>query len=581
MARTLPVKMPASPTQKHSLSDKPIWLFLLCWTIFNAVQAYTLEVHADEAYYWMYSKFLDWGYFDHPPMVAVFIWLGDHLVHNELGLRLVTVLSSSTAIYLLWLMLKKYSVNAWAFILVVSGIFIIHLYGFTTTPDAPLFFFTVLFYYLYQKYLTDDSWLLATLIGIVIACLLYSKYHAVLVIFLTLASNLKLLQRRTFWGIVVLALILFIPHILWQVQHDFPSLKYHLYDRSATHYNPESTWLYIPGQLLMGGPLIGWFLYYSAFKISIKDSFIRCLVVNCVGALGFFFLSTFRGEAQPHWTLIAFAPLAMLALVRFNQNGIPRWFYTLAIINVCLIIAIRASIMFGLPFITRIGQIKSYYGFKDWAQKVKAKAGDNYMIMSDGFQDPSKYNFYTNSVKAYSYDSKNYRHTQYDLWPIEEQFQDKRVYFMQDVATPATVDTITNTSTHQKWYAEWVDSTRTYQKINIEPDVHQLNLAGNVKSVIGLTLTNPYNYPVSFSNNGQKQSVVLEACFFKDDVNQYVINADNSFNNLILKPGESKRFDFALATLPISKGKYELLFSIRTTPFFGGKNSRMINVTIE
>jgi hypothetical protein len=21
----------------------------------------------DEAYYWVYSKFLDWGYFDHPP----------------------------------------------------------------------------------------------------------------------------------------------------------------------------------------------------------------------------------------------------------------------------------------------------------------------------------------------------------------------------------------------------------------------------------------------------------------------------------------------------------------------------------
>ena len=573
--------MSVTSAQKTSLSDKPIWLFLLCWTIFNAIQAYTLEVHADEAYYWMYSKFLDWGYFDHPPMVAIFIWLGDQLVHNEFGLRLVTILSSSTAIYLLWLMLKKYAVNAWPFILVVSGVFIIHLYGFTTTPDAPLFFFTVLFYYLYQKYITDDSWLLALLIGIVIACLLYSKYHAVLVIFLTLASNIKLLQRRTFWGIVVFALILFIPHILWQVQHDFPSLKYHLYDRSATHYNPENSWLYIPGQLLMAGPLIGWFLYYSAFKINIKDAFIRCLVVNCVGALLFFFLSTFRGEAQPHWTLIAFAPLAMLALIRFNQNGIPRWFYSLAIINLCLIVFIRISVMLDLPFISRVGQIKSYFGYKEWAQKVKAKAGDSYMIMSDGFQDPSKYNFYTNSIRAYSYDSKIYRHTQYDIWPIEEQFQGKRVYFMQDAPTPATADTITNTSTHNKWYAEWVGSTRTYQKINIETEVHQLHLQGNKKSVIALTLTNPYNYPVSFSNKGQKQLVALEACFYKDDVNRYVITADNSFNNLILKPGESKRFDFALTTPPLAKCKYELLFSIRTTPFFGGKNSRIISVTIE
>jgi hypothetical protein len=573
--------MPASTLQKPLSSDKPIWWFLLCWTIFNAIQAYTLELHADEAYYWMYSKFLDWGYFDHPPMVAIFIWLGDHIMHNELGLRLVTILSSSTAIYLLWLILKKYSVNAWAFILVVSGIFIIHIYGFTTTPDAPLFFFTVVFYYLYQKYVDDDSWTLAALLGIVIACLLYSKYHAILVIGLTLASNIKLLKRGTFWGIVILALVLYIPHILWQVHHGLPSFNYHLHDRSASYYNPENTWLYIPGQLLMAGPLIGWFLYYSAFKISIKDAFIRCMVVNCVGALCFFFLSTFRGEAQPHWTLIAFAPLAMLVLIRFAQNGIPRWFYSLAIINVCLIIAIRTSIIFHLPPISNIGQVKSYFGFKNWAQEVQSKAGDNYVIMSDGFQDPSKYNYYTNSVRAYSYDSRYYRYTQYDIWPIEQQFQHKRVYYLQDDPNPATKDTITNYSTKSKWYAEWVDDTRTYQNIAIETEMHQLKLSPGQKQVVQLTLINPYPYAVSFTNQGATQPVVLEACFFKDEVSKYVINADNSFYNLILKPGESKRFDFIITTPAIAKGKYDLLFSIRTTPFFGGKNSRIINATIE
>src|SRR6187402_1904124 len=436
--------MPLAPAQKISVSDKPIWWFLLCWTIFNAAQAYTLEVHADEAYYWMYSRFLDWGYFDHPPMVAIFIWLGDHIMHNELGLRLVTVLSSTTAIYLLWLILKKYAVDAWAFILVVSGIFIIHIYGFTTTPDAPLFFFTVVFYYLYQKYAENDTWLLAPLLGAVVACLLYSKYHGILLVGLTLASNIKLLKRPTFWGIAVFALVLFVPHVLWQVQHQFPSIKYHLYERSATHYDPSNTYTYIPGQLLMAGPFIGWFLYYSAFKVSIKDSFIRALVVNCAGALIFFFLSTFRGEAQPHWTLIAFAPLAMLSLIYFKQKGsIPGWFYPAAIINVSLIIIVRVSIMFGFPFVSRVGQLKSYYGFKAWAKDVKSKAGDAYVIMSDGFQDPSKYNYYTNSLKAYSYDSRYYRHTQYDIWPIEERLQHQRVYFLEDGPNANTTDTIT------------------------------------------------------------------------------------------------------------------------------------------
>jgi 4-amino-4-deoxy-L-arabinose transferase-like glycosyltransferase len=113
--------------------NKVILYFLLLWTILNAIQAYTLELQGDEAYYWLYSRYLDWGYFDHPPMVAIFIRIGDALMHNELGLRLITVLASSASVYLLWLILKKYAVDAVAFALVVSGIFVFNIYGFTTT----------------------------------------------------------------------------------------------------------------------------------------------------------------------------------------------------------------------------------------------------------------------------------------------------------------------------------------------------------------------------------------------------------------------------------------------------------------
>ncbi|MDB5011021.1 MAG: hypothetical protein JWQ06_1810, partial [Mucilaginibacter sp.] len=392
-----------SSSQKATQSDKPIWYFLICWTILNALQAYKLEIHADEAYYWMYSRFLDWGYFDHPPMVAIFIRIGDSIVHNELGLRLITILTSTASLYFLWCILKKYTVNAQLFILVIAGTFIFHVYGFTTTPDAPLFFFTVLFYLFYQKYLENDSWLLALALGIIIACLLYSKYHAVLLILFTVLSNLKLLKRSSFWGIVVLATALYIPHILWQINHDYPSLNYHLSDRSAAKYNLANSYLYIPGQLLMAGPVIGWFLFYKVFNIRVKDAFIRCLLVNCIGTFLFFFITTFRGEAQPHWTLIAFAPLVMLVLISFKQagNNIPGWFYRVAIINISVILFLRISIMFRILPIANIGEIKSFYGFRDWAHAVKQKAGDNYVIMADGFQNPSKYNYYTNSTKGF------------------------------------------------------------------------------------------------------------------------------------------------------------------------------------
>src|ERR1700744_139288 len=197
--------MPA--TRSNSLhsepnSDKLIWYFLIGWTLLNAIQAYTQEIHADEAYYWLYSLLLDGGYLAHPPMVAIFIRIGDSLVHSELGVRLMTILSSTLSLYVLWLIVKKYGVQARWFVLVVSGIFIFHLYGFMTTPDAPLFLFTVLFYFIYQKYVDEDKIRWALLLAVIIACLLYSKYHGILLVGFTLLANLRLLTRRSFWLIV-------------------------------------------------------------------------------------------------------------------------------------------------------------------------------------------------------------------------------------------------------------------------------------------------------------------------------------------------------------------------------------------
>jgi 4-amino-4-deoxy-L-arabinose transferase-like glycosyltransferase len=47
----------------------------------------------DEAYYWMWSKSLAIGYYDHPPGVAFVIRLGTIIAGDtELGVRLVSIL---------------------------------------------------------------------------------------------------------------------------------------------------------------------------------------------------------------------------------------------------------------------------------------------------------------------------------------------------------------------------------------------------------------------------------------------------------------------------------------------------------
>ncbi len=572
--------MPESTLNNSSRSNKIVLYFLLLWTLLNAVQAFTLELQGDEAYYWLYSRYLDWGYFDHPPMVAIFIRIGYALMHNEFGVRLLTVLASSASIYLLWLTLKKYAVDAVAFVLVVSGIFIFHIYGFTITPDVPLFFFTALFYYVYQRYIEEDKWGLALLLALIITCLLYSKYNGVLLIAFTLMANLALLKRGSFWFIVLLATALYLPHILWQANHGYPSVNYHLFERSARTYDFTNTFSYIPGQLLMAGPLIGWFLFYKAFTVRVKDAFVRCLIVNCIGTLVFFFISSSKGEVQPHWTFILFAPLVMLALICFKQKGgRPKWFLPVATVNIFLILAVRIIIILGFGFARTYGHLKSYYGFKDWAHQVKQRAGDNYVVMSEGFQNPSKYDFYTNSLKCFAYDTRYYRRTQFDIWPMEDSIQHKRVYYL----TYYPIKGLTTDSLKVEagtWYSQWVDDVRTYQQVNFEAPSYKVTASPGEKTIFFLSVTNPYQHPISFNKKGYLHPVVLEACLFKADSLVSVQKADSSFNEISLKPGQKAQYTFTV-TAPNKPGSFDLLFSLRTDPFQGSKNSRIISLNVK
>lgn len=568
--------MPELAAVNSPRSKKIILYFLLAWTALNIIQSATLELHADEAYYWLYSRFLDWGYFDHPPMVALFIRFGDSIMHNELGLRLLTITVSTGSIYILWLILKEYNASAKLFVIVIACMFMCHMYGFTTTPDAPLFFFAVVFYYFYRKYLIEDSWLLGVILGAVVACLLYSKYHAILLIGFTVLSNIKLLRRGSFWLAVMLAGVLYIPHILWQMHHDFPSLNYHLSERSADVYHAEFTYLYPLGQLLMAGPLIGWFLFYKGFTTKITDAFIRCLMVNSIGTPIFFLITSFRGEVQPQWTYIAFAPLILLIVINFAQKPIiPKWFYPVAYINIAIIVAIRLTLIAGIP----VGRLQSQFGFKNWALTVRQKIGDNYIMFNEGFQNPSKYDYYNNTLKGFAYDSRYYRSTQFDIWPIEDSLQHKRVYYLVPFKQPGvTTDSIKVSA--GTWYGGWVNDVRTYQKITIDNGNYKMSATAGQKKIFDLVITNPYPHVVNFGNNGWQHKAFLEACFFDEhDVIQQLDN-DTTFNKIALNAGQSIHHKF-IVTAPAKKGKYELMFSIRTEPFTGSKNSRIIKFTVE
>ena len=152
-------------------------LFYGIWLLFCIVQASLTELLDDEAYYWVFSQYLDWGYFDHPPMIALLIKMGYSIFPNELGVRLFPVILNVLSLVIIEKLITKK--NFKLFCCIALSIAALQLGCFVAVPDIPLIFFTALFFLCYNRFILIQSLLNTLLLGISVTLLLYSMVFTV------------------------------------------------------------------------------------------------------------------------------------------------------------------------------------------------------------------------------------------------------------------------------------------------------------------------------------------------------------------------------------------------------------------
>jgi len=131
---------------KEVLQKNHRLLFYGLWLLLGLMQAGLTELQDDEAYYWVFSRYLDWGYFDHPPMVAVLVKLGYAIFPNELGVRLFPLLLNIFSLLIIEKLIDKK--NPFLFYGIALSMAVLQISGFVAVPDIPLIFFTALFFLL-------------------------------------------------------------------------------------------------------------------------------------------------------------------------------------------------------------------------------------------------------------------------------------------------------------------------------------------------------------------------------------------------------------------------------------------------
>lgn len=376
---------------------------------------------------------MDWGYFDHPPMIALFIRIGSWLLQGEAGVRLVTVLAQLGTLSMLWLLTSPRMPDRkriLVFFGIAASVVMFEVYGFIATPDAPLLFFTSLFLLAYKRFLTRQDTLSVALLAFSMAAMVYSKYHGLLVILFVIASNPRLLRSSKFWLSSIIALLAFLPHILWQIDHDFPSLRYHLISRSRPP-NLRHFLNYFPNQFFSFNPFFLGLALVVMFRRRPKDQFERALYFIVIGFLIFFLLTTLRGHVEPHWTIVAALPMILLVYQGIlDHPGWQRYVRNVLFPTLLILLVIRVGLVIDfLPVHLK------FHGQKEWHRYLASIAGDTPVVFRNSYQLPSVYSFYTGK-HAYSLNGVYYRHTQYDIWPIEEELFGKPALLVTNVKDP-------------------------------------------------------------------------------------------------------------------------------------------------
>lgn len=398
-------------------------LFYLLWLAVGIIQASNTELLDDEAYYWVFSQHLDWGYFDHPPMTALLIRAGYLIFPNELGVRLLCVLLSTGTIWLL----EKITWNKQPslFYAMVLSMIALQLGGFLAVPDIPLLFFTALFFYRYDLFLKKETWINTIWLGMCAVFLLYSKYHGILILFFTLLSNLSLFRSARVYAAGFFTLLLFMPHLWWQLQHDFVSFRYHLQESNVNPYKLSYTIEYVLGQLVLPGPLIGLLLLPAAWLYRASLPFEKALRYTAIGIYVFFLISSFRGRVEGNWTAPALIPLILLAHAYMAEHDRwSKWVRRLLLPGLSLILLIRIALMVDVVPVIAIKD--RFHAWKDWPDTLKAKTNGLPVVWLNSYQRAAKYAFYSGQT-THSLNFYRERRNNYNFWPIEDLLQGKKV----------------------------------------------------------------------------------------------------------------------------------------------------------
>lgn len=323
---------PPSPSgDPREVDHAGLWLigFVLLILGLRLALAGSLHLTEDEAYYRLWSQAPALGYFDHPPMISWWIWLGRHLAGDTpLGVRLLPCIGAAVASLLVLDLARLLGASPggalWASVW-YNATLLIAAGGFLAAPDSPaaLFWLACLDGVARASAASSGTsaslrwWVVA---GVAAGLAALSKYSALflgpgLLLWLTTrAEGRRALKSAGPWLALACAAGVFSLNIGWNATHHWLTFAKQFGRIAPHHFAPLDLVDFLGVQFFLLNPLIALFLVrgLTTHRLVGRDR-LSLLAISSAPFAGYLAIHALHDQVQAHWPAPLYAPLAMIA----------------------------------------------------------------------------------------------------------------------------------------------------------------------------------------------------------------------------------------------------------------------------
>lgn len=384
--------MPAAPI----LSVKSTQFILALFVLLSLYTLGSLGLGLDEAYYWYWAKHPALGYVDHPPMVAWMIGLstalgGDALFFVRFGGFLLLWSGFAFAFATARALFPDTDRGlAWEYLLVLNLTLIFPGASLVQTIDTPLFASWMAALYFGARVVARQDARAWYGMGICLGLGMLSKYTMVLLgpgmlLFLLFTREQRhWLGRKEPWLAALLALAVFSPVLVWNLQYDWVSFSFQLNQGFSSGEKPMLSKLsrYFTEQAAIISPLL--FLAFLTYGIlgsakGIREQQVSYLYLGWLSwpIILFFAFTTARGaQAEANWPAPAYVAGLLLAWAVFHRHFAGRTAHRrtmsfVLIVSLLLILSIRGHLAFHwLPIPPDKDRLREFVGWQALGKRV-------------------------------------------------------------------------------------------------------------------------------------------------------------------------------------------------------------------